>query len=555
MIHNKLLTLVTLFITLFKVQVGIAQSTSYILLDDPSGMGPSASELAELERAADSLVAAFPTEFQSQFKVIEGAIYPILGYTTGGIEEAWLKLKTMAGLESDYYLLLVMEYGSSSKNKWRVDLKLPVTGDLFGCLDEMGSNYFNSLTSKIQSSLNGQTVEDLPTRGIEEFRKIIRQIAECCQEGFRDIYCSNCLYNPTEFLKYLTDNDYIKIPINIDPANRIAEYNCVINSLKENELSYRSGSIINYVEYNIDLNENFFSLATMLNSNVGSNINGSFNIYILDFNNVMDNSFFSIAKEIKNQKGGMIYFIDNYSTNPFLYISPTSVDVNLHQDFSYLLDIQNEEDVDDCPDCPDWMKEIWNDNYNPNEDSYLSYVVPAIPLAAVDGPLPVADVVIAAAAAAVVTYDLTQRVYITYVAYNPHSNEYYCGRTSGFKVPGEILDDRLKTHHAVPRGYIVNVDKSIQGYPVGYWAIRGREQQLIDYYGGAMLDSERRPNSKCVNKIRGVAKSNPMGYLYHWLSSLAWGEKYPYTGYGTTDIEKLWNKLSSIERMKKWFGY
>lgn len=288
------------------------------------------------------------------------------------------------------------------------------------------------------------------------------------------------------------------------------------------------------------------NLEQLISTTIPSEEFGDFAIHIMDFNNVIDGKLYEAVDELRSLNGGVIYFIDNYSEEPYMYISPTAFDVNLHSELYYLEDVQT--DIirsNNCSDCPDWMKEIWIDEYNPNENSSLTYVAPAISLSAIDGPLPVADAVIAAAAAVAITYDLTKRVYITYIAYNPVLDQHYCGRTSGFKQPMDILQDRINRHHALNvLNFSVDVDVSIQGYPIGYWAVRGREQQNVDYFGGALLDPGRRPDATCVNRIRGVGKLNPLGYLYHWTSSVAWGEKYPYTGYGTTDIEELWSAIS-----------
>jgi hypothetical protein len=62
-------------------------------------------------------------------------------------------------------------------------------------------------------------------------------------------------------------------------------------------------------------------------------------------------------------------------------------------------------------------------------------------------------------------------------------------------------------------------------------AIRGREQQLIDSYGGAMSDSNRRTGATSANRIRGVSKINPKGYIYHKAASTAFGEIHTFTGY------------------------
>lgn len=67
------------------------------------------------------------------------------------------------------------------------------------------------------------------------------------------------------------------------------------------------------------------------------------------------------------------------------------------------------------------------------------------------------------------------------------------------------------------------IDVWIQG-AVGKPAIRGREQQLMDYYGGV-------GSSKLGNSIRGVSKNNPAGRFFHYESNRHFGKLAPYTGY------------------------
>ena len=67
------------------------------------------------------------------------------------------------------------------------------------------------------------------------------------------------------------------------------------------------------------------------------------------------------------------------------------------------------------------------------------------------------------------------------------------------------------------------LDRYAKG-PSGYAAIRGREQQLIDYYGG--IGS---PN--VGNIIRGVSRYNPRGYIFHKTSNAYFGNIAPFTGF------------------------
>jgi len=291
----------------------------------------------------------------------------------------------------------------------------------------------------------------------------------------------------------------------------------------------------------------------LISSSLPSSGNGDFHVYIMDFYDIVNSSFYEAIEDLKESKGGLIYFVDNFSEESNLYVSPTILDVVLHKENYYLEELFDEIAIgSDCEGCPDWMLEIWDEDYNPNAESIAaSYVVPAIPLAAADGPVPIVDAVIALALAAAVTYDVLKITYVTYIAYNSTLNQHYCGRTRGFGDPeDDILWNRLKKHHAIDiLHFNVWVDEFAQGYPVGYWAIRGREQQLIDSYGGAILDPLRRPGATSINLIRGVSRENPCGYFYHTLSSGVWGELYPYTGYNLGDYG------DAISKIRKFFSW
>lgn len=53
---------------------------------------------------------------------------------------------------------------------------------------------------------------------------------------------------------------------------------------------------------------------------------------------------------------------------------------------------------------------------------------------------------------------------------------------------------------------------------------RGREQQLIDYFGGI-------GSGTVANKIRGVSKYNLLGIMYHNATNDRFGNIALYTGY------------------------
>ena len=75
-------------------------------------------------------------------------------------------------------------------------------------------------------------------------------------------------------------------------------------------------------------------------------------------------------------------------------------------------------------------------------------------------------------------------------------------------------------------GYAANRD--FRYLDRAYFQMRGREQQLIDHYGGAWSDTGK--PYKTGNEVRAVAKENENGKLFHLAATLKWGEYHPYTG-------------------------
>jgi RHS repeat-associated protein len=126
--------------------------------------------------------------------------------------------------------------------------------------------------------------------------------------------------------------------------------------------------------------------------------------------------------------------------------------------------------------------------------------------------------------AAVATYDILKRTYVTYSLTNPTTGQIYVGRTSGFGDAESIMLTRYAGHSRRAEGFgNPQLDRFAQG-PRGKNAIRGREQQLIDFHGGV-------GNPRVANCIRGVSKWNPLGRLYHQASNAMFGPLSPYTGY------------------------
>lgn len=131
------------------------------------------------------------------------------------------------------------------------------------------------------------------------------------------------------------------------------------------------------------------------------------------------------------------------------------------------------------------------------------------------------DVVVPLILVGAILQDANTRTYVTYTLTDGVRT--YAGRTSGFGPPEQLVMGRFAGHHMRSLGYgNPQVDRWAYGKGA-YDAIRGREQQLIDSFGG--IGS---PTSG--NAIRGVSKWNPAGRPYWNASNEMFGPLAPYTG-------------------------
>ncbi|MFE8605543.1 hypothetical protein [Archangium violaceum] len=145
------------------------------------------------------------------------------------------------------------------------------------------------------------------------------------------------------------------------------------------------------------------------------------------------------------------------------------------------------------------------------------------------------------------------RLYATYRKLNEATNLYYSGRTStvvDLSLPLDLqaqvaIKLRDMNHHVDenkdPSGVSFN-DAQLDVFDIGaaidyeqryddpaYWRIRGREQQLIDFSGGAQSDTGKPDRTE--NIVRAVAKDNPRGRRFHDAATIRWSELHRYTGY------------------------
>ena len=107
---------------------------------------------------------------------------------------------------------------------------------------------------------------------------------------------------------------------------------------------------------------------------------------------------------------------------------------------------------------------------------------------------------------ALVHNDCDQKTYQTYTKTNPETGEVYSGRTSGTGTPEQNVAARDTSHHMNEKGFGPAVlDQSSTNKN----AIRGREQQLIDYHGGA-----KSTGATSGNAINGISATNVNRDIY-----------------------------------------
>ena len=105
--------------------------------------------------------------------------------------------------------------------------------------------------------------------------------------------------------------------------------------------------------------------------------------------------------------------------------------------------------------------------------------------------------------------DKVQVKFVTYTRTNAATGQVYSGRTMGLGDPQSIVNRRAASHDARLSGFGPAVVDQWAVGAQGRAAIRGREQQLIDFHGGAQSDG-----GTSANLIRGVSRRNPLAGYY-----------------------------------------
>ena len=204
--------LLSLFAALFIGTAANAQSL--IHLSDATGISISASEEAELQRAADSLIAAFPVAFQDSFKVYDCGFYLQQEHYQGGYPEVFGKLVEEAGAQSKYYLVVGKSKSSEDDEiKYYCNLHFPNT-NIFSCMDRISStrrleynNILNMLAKEAKRPIEATQI------AIRKTHKIIESLKCCLFDTANSSSCYNCVYDVDYFISFFGQQYFMSTPV------------------------------------------------------------------------------------------------------------------------------------------------------------------------------------------------------------------------------------------------------------------------------------------------------------------------------------------------------
>lgn len=578
----------------FLLSAGSAFSQCYTQLDDVSGFDRSTSFYV-VEQAACRLLDSLPPEFQDSFAIYGFGFYRLIDhyddYSYDQIFEDVIEDK----VTKPYYIIFGRESG-----KQGIYSNVHVRGAFPDCMTFQKEStkdwIINSLEEVVRNTLQPGTPEMwalAEKSGMDWFIKELLPARWYCCTGTNKIGCGGCDASPDEIYNIVSSMGFISIPIVInDPITTI--------DVNGNAPVIETANVKAYSEHSItDIDGNTVNFAAEIVANESNiDLDGG-KVFIFNMLDFCDDDFYKGVSKLKQDTTGLIFFIwQSKITEPGLTLNDNQnksgaagVDGYLMASistFEYLLlanenqfySISSEKEKNYvekeifCDSIPEWVCEWFDETpyYHTNDDDFpdlydqhgelrptvleSNFIGAAIQLPkTIINSARIIQVLRGLAAAGQMAhcleYSPEKRVFATYTMECPslpYLGEIYVGRTSGRGVTGETaVQRRLKNHHhgIVKCPGVIKLPDRSAFTRIGYYAVRGREQQMIDYHGGALKDLEVRSLHafpKCANIVRGVGKYNPMGPIYHELSSLLFPpEKYEYTG--KVDLEKTYKEV------------
>ncbi|WP_282784624.1 hypothetical protein [Phaeodactylibacter xiamenensis] len=173
-----------LLLALLWASFALKAQSCFIQEDDATGsLAFSTEELAELEAAACSLRAVFPTAFQNDFAVYDFGFYLHQQGYEGGMPQVFQDKIAEVEQESPYFLLFGRELSNNSGlGRFWVEVRLP-NSDQYPCLVERSWSIINSVKTILQESATsdeyGLDVQKLKS-AIEKLHYHVDHAVNCC---------------------------------------------------------------------------------------------------------------------------------------------------------------------------------------------------------------------------------------------------------------------------------------------------------------------------------------------------------------------------------------
>ena len=142
------------------------QAQSFKPLSNATGYNYTPAELTQLEEAADSLVAALPSDFQSDFKVFDAGFYLLNEKMQGGYPAVFEKFVTQVAAQSKYYLLVGR--GVDVDGILKLYVESNVTGTQ--CYNEQTRFLLLHSIVKLQTQFVGSNMAEIMVQAIQKMK-------------------------------------------------------------------------------------------------------------------------------------------------------------------------------------------------------------------------------------------------------------------------------------------------------------------------------------------------------------------------------------------------
>jgi hypothetical protein len=244
-----------LLLALLWASFALKAQSCFIQEDDATGsLAFSTEQLAELEAAACSLRAVFPTEFQSDFAVYDFGFYLHQQGYEGGMPQVFQDKIAEVEQESPYFLLFGRELSNNSGlGRIWVEVRLP-EGSGYPCLEDAYSSglIYNQVSAsiEIEGGYSSVGVSNMLLSGIETLNTLVDKSVNCCNvsEGNRSPLCTFCWFEEDQYGDILDDYGFVEYTgVNLTINTLATPYEGNVNSDYEITIQTSTGHEVNLI--------------------------------------------------------------------------------------------------------------------------------------------------------------------------------------------------------------------------------------------------------------------------------------------------------------------